>query len=442
MAQLKSTVVAGDLSVTGAISSNSVSAITSFSDVQKPAIAVSYTASVTTSPYKPALWVYNLREHTLTDGMIIIVKIPVATTAYSAFISIDNGATYKPIVVSNSTARLTTHYSVGDILVLFYDADGSCVTYAMTGATATSTITGGCWCVLSSYDSGNTNTLLRTYSSATNINVPLIGSSSANSTTAAWNTYTGTYKDWYGVIPNDDSKRAKINLSTGLVQIPGGITLGVSATAPTIDTDDYLIISDSSASGKLEKGPAFNTSNTTKWLTQAGTWTTPTAANVGALASETTVTNVSFASATDANAYPILMKHSTGSTTTAAGTKFNTSVTITPSTGLITATKFKQSGPSAWTIPVSTSGWAAATANSTYGITANDYTINITNSNNIPASTNGDYLLGLALNNTSEARAEAGSIGLRLYEITSSYLRFTATAIPTNTINVIIKALV
>jgi len=67
----------------------------------------------------------------------------------------------------------------------------------------------------------------------------------------------------------------------------------------------------------------------------------PTAANVGALPSGTTVTNVSFASATDANAYPILMKNSTGSTTTAAGTKFNTNVTITPSTGLITATKFK-----------------------------------------------------------------------------------------------------
>ena len=337
MAQLKSTVVAGDLSVTGAISSNSISTNTSFSDVYKPAIAVSYTASVTTSPYKPALWVYNLREHTLTDGMIITVKIPVATTNYSAFISIDNGTTYKPIVVSNSTGRLTTHYSVGDILVLFYDADGSCVTYAMTGATGTSTITGGCWCVLSSYDSGNTDTRLRTFSSATNINVPLIGSSYANSTTAAWTTYTGTHKDWYGVIPNDDSKRAKINLSTGLVQIPGGIT----------------------------------------------------------------------------------------------------------STGLITATKFKQTSTSAWSIALNDTGWTQQTnAITASGIAAGDYTCNKSNSN-IPASTEADLIMGLALNNTAEARAEAGAIGLRLYEVTSGGIcKFTATAVPTNTINVVIKALV
>lgn len=72
----------------------------------------------------------------------------------------------------------------------------------------------------------NTNTVLRTYASATNIDVPLIGQSSAASTTAAWSTYSGTHKDWYGVIPNDDTKRAKINLSTGAMTVPGGITSG------------------------------------------------------------------------------------------------------------------------------------------------------------------------------------------------------------------------
>ena len=75
---------------------------------------------------------------------------------------------------------------------------------------------------IDNYDS-NSNTLLRTYASATNLDVPLIGQSSANSTTAAWTTYTATYKDWYGAIPNDDTKRVKINLSTGLLKVPGGI---------------------------------------------------------------------------------------------------------------------------------------------------------------------------------------------------------------------------
>lgn len=54
-----------------------------------------------------------------------------------------------------------------------------------------------------------------------------------------------------------------------------------------------------------------------------------------------TLTNVSYTAATDDNEYPILMKYSTGSDTTAAGVKFanttNKMTTINPSTGMITA---------------------------------------------------------------------------------------------------------
>lgn len=82
----------------------------------------------------------------------------------------------------------------------------------------------------------------------------------------------------------------------------------------------------------------------TKWLNEQGSWTTPTAADVGALSDDTVVTNVAFTSATDNNEYPILIKNSTGSTTTAASAKFpNASgkpVTVNPSTGTITATTF------------------------------------------------------------------------------------------------------
>ena len=83
----------------------------------------------------------------------------------------------------------------------------------------------------------NTNTLLRTYSSATNIEVPLIAQSSAASTTAAWTSYTDTYKAWYGVIPNVDNIRAKINLSTGHITVPGGIT----STTPTTGNNSTLV---------------------------------------------------------------------------------------------------------------------------------------------------------------------------------------------------------
>lgn len=91
------------------------------------------------------------------------------------------------------------------------------------GLTQMFTYNGTYW-VLHGVDyNSDTNTLLRTYASATNINVPLLGQSSAASTTATWSTYADTYKAWYGVIPNNDALRTKINLSTGLITNPGGI---------------------------------------------------------------------------------------------------------------------------------------------------------------------------------------------------------------------------
>jgi len=40
-----------------------------------------------------------------------------------------------------------------------------------------------------------------------------------------------------------------------------------NTTAPTIATNDYLLLADNSDNNKVLKGPALNTSNTTKWLT-------------------------------------------------------------------------------------------------------------------------------------------------------------------------------
>jgi len=99
--------------------------------------------------------------------------------------SVNNGTNYYP-VVNQGTSRVTTHYPNGYMITVIFDANGSAADmYALNGADARATVSGGVFRVTNYYDSGNTNTLLRTYSSATNINVPLIGSSSANSTTAA-----------------------------------------------------------------------------------------------------------------------------------------------------------------------------------------------------------------------------------------------------------------
>lgn len=148
--------------------------------------------------------------------------------------SVDNGSHYYP-VVNQGTSRVTTHYANGYFITVVFDSAGSAASMmALNGADAAATVSGGVFRVTNYYDS-NTNTLLRTYASATNIEVPLIGSSSANSTTASWSTYTATYKDWYGAIPNDDTKRPKMNLSTGKVTIPGGVIIkGIAADAPLL----------------------------------------------------------------------------------------------------------------------------------------------------------------------------------------------------------------
>ena len=190
-------------------------------------------------------WYVNLDSGvtTPTNGMMIQIKIPVAGVNAGCAITIDNGSNFYPVAMSASS-RVTTHFGVNDTITLQFDSARAIAAYGTkagaSNGNATVNIT-GCWRLMNEYDSGNTNTLLRTYSSATNINVPLIGSSSANSTTAAWSTYTGTYKDWYGVIPNDDAKRAKINLSTGLITAPGGLTAGVITSTTSINLQKIFL---------------------------------------------------------------------------------------------------------------------------------------------------------------------------------------------------------
>lgn len=166
-----------------------------------------------------SVWKGVTKDTALYDGKMIMYVLPIAGSGNATLdLTLNNGADSpvqttgaKNIYRYGGTTPITTHYAAGSRILLIYDA------------------TNNRWNSSAWYDS-NTNTLLRVYSSATNLDVPLIGQSSANNVTAAWTSYTGTYKDWYGVIPNDDSKRAKINLSTGTITVPGGI-IGNASTA-------------------------------------------------------------------------------------------------------------------------------------------------------------------------------------------------------------------
>ena len=225
--------------------------------------------------YFPAKWTFNTGANA-SDGDIFTIKLPCAGHSYGVFMSVNNGTNYYPVVASG-TGRITTHYGNGTYITVVFEASGSAASMTpLAGADSVngSTISGGAFRVINYYDS-NTNTLLRTYSSATNINVPLIGQSSAASTTAAWSTYTGTYKDWYGVIPNDDAKRAKINLSTGAMTVPGGITANLTGNATTATRANLTTTANALAYYTNTNGTfgqvAPNTTSTKKYLTMTGT---------------------------------------------------------------------------------------------------------------------------------------------------------------------------
>ena len=110
-----------------------------------------------TNRYQPAKWTFDTGL-TATDGEIITIKVPVAGHSYGVYVSIDNGSRYYP-VVTNGTARVTTHYPVNTYLMLAFETAGSAASiYPVAGGTATGTVTGGAWRVLNYYDS-NSNTV-------------------------------------------------------------------------------------------------------------------------------------------------------------------------------------------------------------------------------------------------------------------------------------------
>ena len=107
--------------------------------------------------YVPAKWTFNTGQ-TASDGDVIIIKIPVAGHDYGVYISIDNGTTYHPVVISGSS-RLTTHYGNGNYAVFTFRGDGSASSMIpLAGNTdgARVTVTGGVWQGIDYYDSGNT----------------------------------------------------------------------------------------------------------------------------------------------------------------------------------------------------------------------------------------------------------------------------------------------
>ena len=116
-------------------------------------------AGSSSAAYIPSLWTFDL-DKTPTAGDILTIKIPIAGVSSGVWMSVDNGTTYYPVAVYN-TMRFTTHYPVNDNIILIYQTGMTTATYGTTSAGAakgakTTNVTLDRWCVLNSYDSGNT----------------------------------------------------------------------------------------------------------------------------------------------------------------------------------------------------------------------------------------------------------------------------------------------
>ncbi len=76
--------------------------------------------------------------------------------------SVDNGTNYYP-VVTNGTARITTHYGVNTYITVIFESSGSAADmYALAGADARATVSGGVFRVINYYDT-NSNTIPATH---------------------------------------------------------------------------------------------------------------------------------------------------------------------------------------------------------------------------------------------------------------------------------------
>ena len=141
MAQLKDSIISGNLSVTDDAYIGNARVQHVFDGGTG---TVGRDAGSGNSPrYFPSKWIFN-ENINLVDGTTILIRVPVNGISYGVFLSLDNGTTFVPIVHSNAT-RLQTQYTEGALVELMYDAEGSVAVYGLDGSDATETITGGVW---------------------------------------------------------------------------------------------------------------------------------------------------------------------------------------------------------------------------------------------------------------------------------------------------------
>ena len=158
----------------------------------------------------------NLEDYsTYPDGFMVLYEPQVSGSTTTTLELNDCGP---KTIYRSGTTHLTTQYATKTPILLVFSAEKDC------------------WFCVNDYDT-TTNTLVRTYASSTDVELPLIGGNNTGSTTATAPSLTSNYKNLYGAVPASNMKKATINPSTGKITVPGGIVGNLTGTATKAISD-------------------------------------------------------------------------------------------------------------------------------------------------------------------------------------------------------------
>lgn len=298
---------------------------------------------------------YNPSTNTLTVPTVAAALSGNATTATTASKldpTLDAGSSTQPIYFDNGVPVAITGALANDITG--NAATATTATSATSAATATTanklgtTTVGGVNKPI--YLSNGAATEANTYAGGTA--VTLNGSSKASSTASF---YAPTGAGTSGQYLKSSGSGAPVweTFPTSMAPIAhshGNITNDgkIASTTETLATNDFIIIGDDNASGKIIRGPKFDTSVTNKALTQAGTWATFTA-NTGTVTSVATgtgltggpITTSGTISLADSGVTAASYGNAANATISATGGTFKTTYLTVDAKGRITAASDK-----------------------------------------------------------------------------------------------------
>ena len=162
----------------------------------------------------------DLTSADLTDGLTVIVKMTNASGVSSATLNV-NGIGAKYMYVRGTTKTGTTSgtvgWAAGELLICTYDSAGS---------------EGGGWIINKGFSTDtNTNTIMRTYRRANNIELPLLAGTTCTASTGSWTwpSSVNSYVSAYGVVATS-ATTPTFNPSTGKVTIHGGLAVASALT--------------------------------------------------------------------------------------------------------------------------------------------------------------------------------------------------------------------